>query len=131
MEEKIPPVREVLCREDLPENPNWEKEGYPNPHCWNVYELFMEAKKEGKDSLIWQDARRLWWESHWRLRSKYKGGKPFFKVYMCDVRKKVCIEESLSEDDIKRILREIIITGLETGITPRGVGIFREVFGKL
>jgi len=131
MEEELPRIREVLCREDLPENPNWRKEGYPNPHCWNVYELFMKAKEEGKDSILWQEARRIWWEAHWRLVGRYKRRRPFFKVYTCDVEKKMCIEESLDEDDIKRILREIIITGFETGITPRGAGIFREIFGRL
>jgi len=62
VDEELPPIRLVICREDLPENPRWREYKYPEARCWDVYELFLEAKKRGKESLLWQDARRIWWE---------------------------------------------------------------------
>ena len=121
---ELSPVRLVICREDLPKNPRWKEWKYPDDNCWDVYELFMEASKAGKDSELWQEARRIWWESYWRAVSRYRRGRPFFRVYKCDVRKGVCTELPLTEDLKRKVMMEINIAGFESGVTPRGAKVF-------
>ena len=124
VDEELPPIRLVICREDLPENPRWREYKYPEARCWDVYELFLEAKKKGKESLIWQDARRVWWEQYWRAVSRYRRKRPFWRVYECDVEKGVCRELPLTEDVKRRVMMEINIAGFETGVVPRGARVY-------
>ena len=123
-EEKLPAIRLVICREDLPRNPRWREWGYPDDNCWDVYELFKEASKAGKDSELWREARRIWWENYWRAVGRYRKGRPFFRVYECDVREGVCTELPPTEEVKRRVMMEINIAGFETGVTPRGAEVF-------
>ena len=123
-DEELPPVRLVICREDLPENPKWREYGYPESRCWGTYELFFEAKKRGKDTLLWSTARRVWWESYWRSVSRYRRGRPFFRVYECDVRVGVCRELPATEDVRRRVMMELNIAGFKSGVTPRGARVY-------
>jgi hypothetical protein len=125
-EPKLPNLRLVICRSDLPPNPNWEREGYPNEYCWDVVELFLEAEKNPE---LRQVARRIFWEAMWREYGRYKRGRPFFDVYVCNVAKRTCVPVQVNEQVRNVVLEEIIATAFETKIAHRGWGLFRMLFG--
>lgn len=125
---ELPPLRHVICREDLPENPKWREYGYPDPHCWDIDELFLEAAKSGECSPLWHDARRIYWEAIHRAWGTYRRGRPFFDVYWCDVRKKVCWRDT-SPSLVPSVIAEIISAAMTFGIGRPGAGVLREFFG--
>jgi AraC-like DNA-binding protein len=97
-------------------------------NCWDIDELFLEAAKAGECSPLWHEARRLYWEAMHRAWGTYRRGRPFFDVYWCDVRKKVCWRDT--EPNVKfRVIAEIISAAMTFGIGRPGAGIFREIFG--
>jgi len=55
-------IKLVICRKDLPENPRWQIQGYPYANCWEIDELFSEAVRAGRDSELYREVRRIWWE---------------------------------------------------------------------
>jgi hypothetical protein len=80
--ERVAVTRDIIiCRPDLPENPEWLSEGLPYKYCWRISKLFEEAEKSGRDTPLWSEARRVWWEAYWRLLGRYKGEKSFFETY--------------------------------------------------
>jgi len=118
----------VICREDLPPNPKARAQGYPHSRCWEPFELFEEASRMGKDSELWREARRIWWECYWRAMGRYKGRHPFFFTYMCDTDRKVCWREFV---DPRIVMGSINIAGHETGVVPRVYArLYEELFGK-
>jgi hypothetical protein len=82
VDERVAVTRDlVVCRPDLPENPGWLSENLPHKYCWRITRLFEEAEKSGRDTPLWSEARRIWWEAYWRLLGRYKGEKPLFETY--------------------------------------------------
>jgi len=128
---QLPPLRLVICREDLPPNPRWREWGYPGERCWDVAELMLEGAKQGECMPLWHDARRIAWEMLHRAWSTYRRGRPFPDIYWCDIRTKTCI--ALNKEDPmvqRRVMMEIVATAFEFGILRRGVGIFRMFLGR-
>jgi len=124
-------VRIVICRGDLPENPRWREQNYPYANCWGIDELFAEAAKAGPDSLLYREARRIWWEAYWRLLGRYRGARPFFEVYEVEDGR---IEPV--EDRERWVLFNIISSGFAHGIVPREAlqytyRIYRKLYGPL
>jgi len=123
-------IKLVICRKDLPENPRWQIQGYPYANCWEIDELFSEAVRVGRDSELYREARRIWWEAYWRLLGKYKGRNPFFEVYEvapATVRR--------VEDREDWILKNILASGFAHGIVPPEAReymykIYREIYGQ-
>ena len=129
--EALREIKLVICRTDLPRNPRWEEEGYPYENCWDIDEFFEEAVKAGEGSPLWAEARRIWWESYWRLLGKYRRGRPFFSVY------EVVDGELRPVRDRQRwVLENIITAGIAHGIVPRWVReytprVYRVLYGPL
>jgi len=128
---ELPRYRLVICREDLPMNSSAEELHYPAPYCWDVAELMKRASEEGRDSPLWQEARRIYFEALHRSWGTYKRGRPFFDVYMCDVEKGICLRLNKEDPAIQRlVIMEIIASAFEFGIGVRGAGVFREFLGR-
>jgi len=133
---KLPNYRLVICRNDLPENPDWHKLGYPGSRCWDVIELMKKASEAGKDSLLWQDARRIYFEMYWRGMGRYKRGRPFPEVYFCDVGAKICVKgiPDIGDEEDPRVkhivMAEVITSAMLFGIGIPGYGAYRRIFGK-
>lgn len=104
----------MICREDLPRNPHWRREGYPAPFCWDIDEFFEEAAKAGPGSRLYSEARRIYWEAYWRRLGRYKRGRPFFAVYVKE-------KERLKRlRDRERWVENLIIASATAhGIVPR------------
>jgi len=124
-------VKLVICRKDLPENPRWREQGYPYANCWEIDELFSEAARTGRDSELYREARRIYWESYWRLLRKYKGRHPFFEAYEV-------VGSTLRpvEDREEWILKNIIVSAFANGIVPpeareQAVKLYRELYGPV
>jgi len=120
----------VICREDLPENPNYAKKGYPAPYCWEIYEFAEEASKAGKESKLYQDARRIFFECYWRLKGRYKEKRPFFRVF----RSNKTLEYAGSEELEKVVCRNVIVASMETEVVPEEAKrqtekLYKELFG--
>jgi len=49
----------IICREDLPFNPDAIKKKYPHSRCWEIEEFFVKAKE---DPELYKEARRVFWE---------------------------------------------------------------------
>lgn len=88
--------------------------------------FFEEAEKSGEDTLLWREARRIWWEAYWRLLGRYMGEKPFFETYEV-------VDTTIKPYINKRefVLRNIILEGLR--LIPREVREYafkpyREIF---
>lgn len=104
----------VICRPDLPENPDWFIENLPSKFCWRITRLFEEAEKAGADTPLWREARRIWWEAYWRLLGRYRGEKPFFETYeVVDT----TVKPYVNSDEF--VLRNIVLEGLR--LIPREV----------
>ncbi|MEM3943474.1 MAG: hypothetical protein QXJ59_05280 [Thermofilaceae archaeon] len=112
-------MRIVICRGDLPPNEGWKAKGYPRENCWEPEEL-VEAG--AKNQRILPEARRVFWECYWRLLGRYKGGRPFFEVYILDggppltlTKDQVCrfvvaagmSSSALVPEDVKRTLLKV------------------------
>jgi len=124
-------VRLVICRRDLPRNPRWREQGYPYPNCWEIDEFFGEAARAGRGSTLYMEARRVFWEAYWRLLGRYRGGKPFFEVYIGE-------DTSLRrlEDREDWVLKNIIVSAITHGIVPEEARmytykVYREIYGPL
>jgi len=114
-----PLVKLVICREDLPENPRWRRYGYPAKTCWDIDELVQEAVKHGPGSVLWEEARRLWWEFYHRYHGEYKRGRPLPEVY-------ICAETCVRIDDIfdrktliKLLYNYFRVAGYTYGLIPQ------------
>ena len=103
----------VICRKDLPRNPRWREEGYPYENCWSIDELMSEAVKAGRDSELYREARRIWWEAYWRRLGRYRRGRPFFEAYI----KRDSVLEPLTDREF--VINNIIVAGFEWGLVPR------------
>jgi len=121
----------VICRSDLPINPRWASEGYPYANCWDVDEFFSEARRMGEGSKLWSEARRIFWESMWRLWGRYKRGRPFFEVYEV-------VDTTLRpvENGERWVLRNIIVSAMAHDIVPPEAKatterLYRRLFGPL
>ncbi|RLI87853.1 MAG: hypothetical protein DRP01_00540 [Archaeoglobales archaeon] len=109
----------IICREDLPFNPDAIKKKYPHSRCWEIEEFFVKAKE---DPELYKEARRVFWESYWRRMGYYRGRHRFFDAYEDGKR--------LTRDEDKmRVLGEIIISAWEHGIVPREVIRMRRIKG--
>ncbi len=130
MAEAPPYIRLVLCREDLPENPRWRELGYPDDNCWDPIELMSEAAERGKESPLFREARRIYWEALHRLWRTYKRGRPFFRMYWCDVRKHECVEMPQSPANQRLVLMEIVSAAMRYGVGVPGVKIYERYLGR-
>lgn len=124
-------IRLVICRRDLPINPRWREQGYPHPNCWEIDEFFSEASKAGRDSLLYREARRIYWEAYWRLLGRYKGGKPFFKTYIGKNSKLEPLENRQ-----KWVLKNIILSAITHDIVPEEAKtqthkLYTQLYGPL
>jgi len=119
----------VICRSDLPENPRWREENYPYANCWDIDELFSEAVNAGRDSELYREARRIYWEAYWRLLGKYKGKHPFFEAYeITDSTVKPV------EDNERWILENIVASAFANNLVPPEASeysfrVYREIYG--
>ena len=115
----------IICREDLPKNPNWRLEGYPMESCWDVDE-FMASP-----DVPYEEKRRIYWEAYWRLLGRYRRGRPFFETYM--------IRDHEMERLVDRerwVLQNIIVAAMTHGIVPEEAKVYtyrvyREIYGPL
>ena len=121
----------VICREDLPENPRWREQNYPYENCWDIDEFFEAARKAGRDSELYAEARRIFWESYWRLLGRYRRGKPFFEVYEV-------VDTTLKpvHDRQKWVLENIIVSAMAHDIVPPEAKaytyrVYRKIYGPL
>lgn len=109
--------RLVICRRDLPENPRWREENYPDSHCWSVLELFTTGEN---NVLIRETANRIKWECYWRLMRHYHHRHKFFDTYLWkdgEIVGEVASEES--PQSIKDwICKYIFGTAIATGYVP-------------
>ncbi|MHC1627550.1 MAG: hypothetical protein ACXQTI_01800 [Candidatus Nezhaarchaeales archaeon] len=124
-------VRLVICRKDLPENPRWLEQGYPDPNCWEIDEFFAAAARAGPGSSLYSEARRIFWEAYWRLLGRYRRGRPFFETYV------------IRDGEIERltgrerwVLQNIIVAAMTHGIVPEEAKeytyrVYREIYGPL
>ncbi len=124
-------VEVIICRKDLPPNPRWREEGYPYENCWGIDELMSEAAKAGKDSLLYREARRIYWEAYWRLLGRYKRGRPFFETYI----KEHGVLKPLRDRE-RWVLYNIVASAIAYGVVPPEAleytyRIYRELFGPL
>jgi len=112
-------ARIAICREDLPANPRWIEEKYPEPRCWDPEELVIEAVKSGPDSMLWGAARRLWWEFYHRYHGTYRRGRPLPALYVC-YRECTRIDSYLDGSRIVRLLYHLfLLAGEVYGLVPR------------
>jgi len=124
-------IKLVLCRKDLPVNPRWREQGYPYANCWEIDEFFSEAVRAGRDSDLYREARRIYWEAYWRLLNKYKGRHPFFEVYEV-------VDGTLRPvvDREEWVLKNIIVSAFTNNLVPPeareyAFKIYREIYGSL
>lgn len=118
-------VRLVICRDDLPSNPNWKRENYPMHSCWDIGE-FMSS-----ELVPYEEKRRIFWECYWRLRGRYKRERPFFDVYL--------IDEEIVEVDPEKwrwVCGNIIVSAMEHDVVPPEAKestyrIYGRIFGRL
>jgi len=122
-------MRLVICRKDLPKNPRWIEENYPYENCWDIDEFFTEASKAGEGSKLFKEARRIYWESYWRLLGRYKRGRPFFEVYEV-------VDNTLKPvyDRERWVLGSIIASAMASEVVPSEAKrqterLYRELFG--
>jgi len=125
-------MRIVICRKDLPRNPRWKEENYPYENCWDIDEFFTEASKAGEGSKLYNEARRIYWESYWRLLGRYKKGRPFFEVYE--------VYETVNKirpvyDRERWILSMIISSAMASDVVPPTVKaqskkLYKRLFGR-
>lgn len=124
-------IKLVICRTDLPENPRWREQNYPYENCWEIDEFMSEAARAGKDSYLYREARRIFWEAYWRLLGKYRGGRPFFSVYeVVDGELRPVIDRQ------KWVLENIIVAAMTHGIVPSEAKaytyrVYRKIYGPL
>ena len=130
MGEQVPPIRLVICRDDLPRNPRWRDLGYPDDTCWDPIELMAEAARQGEDSPLFREARRIYWEAMHRLWSTYRRGRPFFKSYWCDVGRRECTELAATPSNQRLVLMEIVSAAMRYGVGRPGAGVLREYLGR-
>ena len=108
----------VICRSDLPPNPRWRLFNYPGPNCWDLEELVIAAVESGEDSVLWREARRIWWEFHHRYHGTYKRGRPLPKFYLCWER---CVELDLPESVLVELAYHFLAAaGNIYGLIPAG-----------
>lgn len=123
-------IKIVICRRDLPTNPRWREENYPYANCWDIDEFFEAARRAGPGSTLYAEARRIFWESMWRLWGRYRRGRPFFSTY------EVIDGEVKPIEDRKWVLENIITAGIAHGIVPREAleytyRVYRRIYGPL
>ncbi len=133
MKRTLPKYRLVICREDLPYNPDWEREEYPGPHCWDPIELMEKARESGGE--LYREARRIWWEMYWRGMGRYRRGRPFPEVYFCltgvgCVRGIPGIGTEESPEVKHIVMDDVMVAGYTFGIARPGHGVYRWVFHK-
>jgi hypothetical protein len=121
----------LICREDLPRNPSASAKNYPFPYCWDVYELAYQASKQGKESKLYEEARRVFWECYWRLKGRYKEKKPFFRVYETNSYVTEVVGGKQLED---YVCRNVIVASMETEVVPeeakeQRTKLYKEIFG--
>jgi len=121
----------VICRKDLPENPRWLEQGYPGPNCWDIDEFFAEARRAGTDSILFAEARRIFWEAYWRLLGRYRRGRPFFETYIIRDHELVRLV-----DRERWVLQNIIVAAMTHDIVPeeakrQTIKLYREIYGPL
>jgi len=124
-------IKLVICRTDLPENPRWREQNYPYANCWDIDEFFEAARRAGPGSTLYAEARRIFWESMWRLWGRYRRGRPFFEVYEVvdgELRRVV--------DREKWVLQNIIVAAMAHDIVPPEAKeytyrVYRELYGPL
>jgi len=130
-EEELPYIRLVICRDDLPNNPEWKELGYPDDNCWDPIELMYRASREGENSPLYREARRIYWEAMHRSWGTYKRGRPFFKIYWCNVKKKECTEmDSANPANQRLVLMEIISSAMEYGVGKPGARVLTPYLGR-
>ena len=124
-------IKLVICRSDLPENPRWREQGYPYENCWDIDEFFEAARRAGRDSSLYREARRIYWEAMWRLWGRYKRGRPFFEVYeVADTTLKPV------HDRQKWVLENIVASAMAHDIVPPEAKaytykVYRKIYGPL
>ena len=123
-------IKLVICRRDLPENPRWREEGYPYENCWDIDEFFEEARRAGRGSRLYAEARRIYWESMWRLWGRYRHGRPFFEVYEV-------VEGELRpvRDRQRWVLENIVVAAMAHDIVPPEAKaytykVYRRIYGS-
>jgi len=115
----------IICREDLPKNPNWRLEGYPMESCWDVDE-FMASP-----DVPYEEKRRIYWEAYWRLLGRYRRARPFFDVYLMDGRL-----ERVSPEKWRWVSYNIIVSAMAHDVVPpwakeSAVRLYKRMFGRL
>ncbi|RLF08520.1 MAG: hypothetical protein DRJ60_00215 [Thermoprotei archaeon] len=124
-------IKLVICRRDLPENPRWRKQHYPYENCWDIDEFFEAARKAGRDSKLYTEARRIFWESYWRLLGRYRRGRPFFEVYeVADTTLRPV------RDRERWVLENIVASAMAHDIVPPEAKaytyrVYRRIYGPL
>ena len=124
-------VKLVICREDLPENPEWWEQGYPYANCWDVDELFEAAKEAGRESGLYAEARRIFWEAYWRLLGRYRRERPFFEVFeVADATPRPVHGRE------RWVLQNIVVSAMAHDIVPEEAKaytykVYREIYGHL
>jgi len=124
-------IKLVICRRDLPVNPRWIEQNYPDPNCWEIDEFFAAAARAGPGSSLYSEARRIFWEAYWRLLGKYKRGRPFFDTYIIRDGE---IERLIDRE--KWVLQNIVVAAMTYGLVPEYAKrytyrIYRELYGPL
>ncbi len=122
----------VICRSDLPENPDWAREGYPYANCWDTDELMLEAERAGPGSKLYREARRIYWECTWRLLGRYRRGRPFFETYLIEDGK----IERVPEEKWRWVCANIIASAMATEVVPEeakrtAAKLYRRIFGPV
>jgi len=120
---KVP--RLVICREDLPVNPNWRLENYPMHSCWDIDE-FMAS-----DLVPYSEKRRIYWECYWRLLGRYRRKRPFFDTYL--VNRKI---EKVDPRRWKWVCENVIVSAMEHDVVPpeakeATARLYKRIFGRL
>ncbi len=119
-------MKVIICRRDLPRNPNWKIQGYPYESCWDIDEFFSS-----KD-VPYEEKRRIWFECYWRLRGMYKKGRPFFDVYILEHGEL----KPLPPEKHNWVCADIIVAGFAYDVVPpeareQPLRLYRELFGRL
>jgi len=115
----------VICREDLPVNPNWRLQNYPMHSCWDVDE-FMAS-----DLVPYSEKRRIFWECYWRRLGHYKRGRPFFDTYLLDGK-----VEKVEPERWRWVCDNVIISAMAHDVVPPEAKesterLYRQIFGRL